>query len=81
MVDPELKVLRLENSVVYHLLWLTEKEKLEREKAEAEAEIVGIKSVDINEADTYLKQGYELKDTYAKTVTLIKKENTNNEES
>ena len=36
--------------------------------------IESIISVKICEADALIKQGYEVKDTYASTVTLIKKE-------
>jgi len=34
--------------------------------------IVSIQSVKIGEADELIKQGYEVKDTYATTVTLVK---------
>lgn len=34
--------------------------------------IESIQSVKINEADALLKQGYEVKDTYASSVTLVK---------
>ena len=35
-------------------------------------EVESVKSVEINEADTWIKQGYQPKDYFAKTVTLIK---------
>lgn len=34
--------------------------------------IESVQSVKINEADALLKEGYEIKDTYASTVTLVK---------
>jgi hypothetical protein len=34
--------------------------------------VESVQSVKINEADALLKQGYEVKDTYASTVTLVK---------
>jgi hypothetical protein len=34
--------------------------------------VESIQSVKINEADVLLKQGYEVKDTYASSVTLVK---------
>ncbi len=38
-----------------------------------EPQVESIKSVDINEADQYLKDGYEIVDRYAKSVTVVKK--------
>lgn len=72
ILDPSIydgKPLRLENGVVYHLV---KYEEGEAPVEEAEARIESIKSVAINEADEWLAQGYEVKDTFAKTVTLVK---------
>lgn len=43
-----------------------------REIAEYTMPLESIRSIDINEADALLKEGYVLKDAFAKTVTLIK---------
>ena len=47
---------------------------LELQEPEVESKIVSVKSVDLNEVDGWLNQGYEVKDLYAKNATLIKKE-------
>ncbi len=73
ILDPELKTIRLDDSVVYHLIKYSEEEMTVLQE-QTEERIASIKSVNIEEADEYLKQGYEIKDTYAKTVTIIKKE-------
>ena len=41
---------------------------------ETEDRIVGVKSIDLNEVDDYLSKGWEVRDLFAKTCTLIKKE-------
>jgi len=40
----------------------------------AEDRIVGVKSVDLNEADSWLSQGWEVRDLFARSATLVKKE-------
>lgn len=45
-----------------------------REKEEGKyGDVESIRSVPINDADPLLKEGYQLLDTFAKTVTLVKK--------
>ena len=44
------------------------------EYVEPEADIVSVKSVPLEEVDGWLLQGYIVKDLYAKTGTLVKKE-------
>jgi hypothetical protein len=44
------------------------------EYVEPQAEITSVKSVDLNEVDTYLKDGYIVEAMFAKTATVIKKE-------
>jgi len=64
------KPMRLDNAIVYHLVKYVEGE----EPSEVvEPRVESIKSVAINEADEFLAEGYEIKDTFAKTVTLIKR--------
>ena len=41
---------------------------------EAEDRIVRVKSVDLNEADSWLSQGWEVRDLFARSATLVKKE-------
>jgi len=72
-IDPDLKIVRLENAAIYHLVKYSEEE-LQAQEVEEEQRIMSIKSVNIEDADELLDQGYEVKDTYAKTVTVIKKE-------
>ncbi len=81
VLNPELKPYTTDNAVIYHLIKYT-LEELEQMKTEAEQtlKLVSVKSVDINEVDPYLAEGYEVKDFYAKTVTLIKK-NKNNKQT
>jgi hypothetical protein len=75
VLDPDIydgRPCRLGNAIVYHLIkYESEEEKPVDEEIEGR-KVVSIKSVPINEADELLKQGYELKDTYAKAVTLVK---------
>lgn len=40
-------------------------------KEPEEAKVTSIKSIDINEADELIKQGYEVKESFAKNVTLV----------
>ena len=42
------------------------------EYAKPEADVESIKSVELNEADQWIAQGYQPRDYFAKTVTLIK---------
>lgn len=42
-------------------------------KEPEEAKIISIKSVDINEADQYLQQGYEVRESFSKNVTIVRK--------
>jgi len=83
VLDPELKIVRLDNVAIYHFVKYTEEELLALETVEEPkgkfADVSSIKSVAIDEADDLLKQGYEILDTYAKTVTLIKREVKKNE--
>jgi hypothetical protein len=39
-----------------------------------EEDITSVKSVPLEEVDTYLKEGYKVRELYAKTATLIKTE-------
>ena len=73
-LNPNLKnpLVTLESAIVYHLAKLTEAE-LEVLAAK-EPKITSVKSIDINEADQYLQQGYEVHDFFAKTVTIIKRQ-------
>lgn len=43
------------------------------EPTEPQPKVESIISVKIGEVDAFLKQGYEVKDTYASSATLIKK--------
>lgn len=65
--------LRLENSVVYHLAKYSKKE-LEKMVKPTGPIVVSIKKVPHDEADALLKQGYILKENYAKDVVLVKYE-------
>jgi hypothetical protein len=38
-----------------------------------QAEIVSVKSVELDKVDEWIGQGYEVKELYAKTATMIKK--------
>jgi len=81
VLDPDIydgRPLRLENGVVYHLVRYESGEE-PTEEAAVEPKILSIKSVPINEADDLLQQGYVLKDTFAKTVTLIRYEQPEDE--
>lgn len=44
------------------------------EFVEPEADITSVKSVPLEEVDSYLKQGYKVRELYAKNATLIKTE-------
>jgi len=44
------------------------------EFVEPEADITSVKSVPLEEVDTYLKEGYVVRELYAKTATLVKQE-------
>ena len=73
ILNPEIyagKPLRLDNAVVYHIVKYTEEEMVELNKKE---EIVSVKSVDLNDVDALLKEGYTVKELYAKNAVLIKK--------
>ena len=73
-VHPDLGVARLDNNVVYHLIKYDDGEAPQEEvQPEKYGDVESIKSVDINDADEYLEQGYTIDATYAKTVTLIKR--------
>lgn len=63
------KPLRLEAAVVYHLAKYSEEELTELNQKE---EIVSVKSVDLNEVDDLLKEGYVVKELYAKNAVLVK---------
>ena len=65
--------LRLENSVVYHLVKYSKKE-LEKMAKPTGPIVVSIKKVPHDEADALLKKGYILKENYAKDVVLVKYE-------
>lgn len=41
-------------------------------------EISSVKSVELDKVDEMIAQGYKVKELYAKTATMIKKENQNN---
>ena len=73
VLNPDFGLVRFENSAVYHLVKYTDEE-LEALKGDEELdpEIASIRSVAINDADQLIEQGYTVKDTFAKTVTLIK---------
>jgi len=73
VLDPEFKVVKLDALAIYHLIKYSEEE-LEAQEVEEEQRIMSIKSVNIEDADELLSQGYTVKDTYAKTVTLIRRE-------
>ena len=70
------KPMRLECATVYHLIKYDEKEieELRKEFMEEVEQIRSIQSVPLNEADALIKKGYEVLQTYQKTVTLVKKE-------
>jgi len=74
LIDPDLKILRLESAAIYHLVKYSEEEAQAMAQTALEDRVVSLKSVAIEETDTYLAQGYEVKDTFAKTVTLEKRE-------
>jgi len=78
VLDPDIydgRPIRLENSVVYHLVKYEEGE----EPVEAEGPagkfdgVVSVRSVPLNEVDELLAEGYEVVELYAKTATLIKR--------
>ena len=49
------------------------------EYVEPKIEITSVKSVDLSEVDTYLKEGYLVESLYAKNAVLVKKEVPKNE--
>lgn len=44
------------------------------EYVKPEPEITSVRSVDLSQVDDYLKQGYVVRELYAKTATLVKME-------
>jgi len=75
VLDPDMyggKPVRLENAVIYHLVQYESEDEKPVVEEEIEQEIISIQSVPINEADRLVQAGYVLKDTFAKTVTLVK---------
>lgn len=63
------KPIRLDNAVIYHLIKYAEGE----EPQEPETpKVESVKSVGYEEVDDLIKQGYQPRDYYAKSVTLIK---------
>lgn len=63
-------IITLDMAVVYHLVKYTEEEK--QQLTPFEPSITSVISVPIEEVDSKLKDGYEIKELYAKTATLIK---------
>lgn len=63
------KPLRLEHAVVYHLIKFSPEEIAGLNQKE---QIVSVKSVDLNEVDALLEQGYVVKELYAKNAVLVK---------
>jgi len=75
ILDPAIydgRPLRLDNAVVYLLVKYTEEEREQHEQQPIEDKVISIRNVPTNDADALIQQGYVIKDTYAKTVTLIK---------
>ena len=78
VLNPVLKIARLDAAVVYHLVKYSEEELKAGEEKEERFKIVSLKSVEINDADGMLAKGYEVLDSkdkvYAKTMILVKRE-------
>ena len=74
-LNPKLGVVQVGDIALYHLVkYDSEEERIIVENGvhvNSLADVVSIKSVSYDEADELLKNGYELTDKYAKTVTLV----------
>ena len=66
----------LNDGVIYHLSFYT---KAEIHAQEDKSKIVSVLSVPIADADYYIRQGYEVDQTFSKTVNLVKKGGDKNE--
>ena len=65
--------MRLEASIVYHLIKFAEEELAAMaKKKELEPQILSMKKVSYEEVDELIKQGYTVKDSYAKDVIMQK---------
>ena len=77
-LDPDFNSnpVKLDTVAFYHLVKLTDEEQIEMDQQPTGKydDVTSIRSVPIAEADALLNQGYVILDTYAKTVTLIKKQ-------
>lgn len=76
ILDPQIykaTPMRLEASVVYHLVKFSEEELAARAKEkELEPQIQSMVKVPYAEVDALLEQGYTIKDSYAKDVVMVK---------
>ena len=62
----------LSDAVVYHLVFYS-KEDIGLIKQNGEMKITSLKSVPIDEVDTWLAQGYEVEQMFAKTANVVKR--------
>jgi hypothetical protein len=69
------KPIRLEGAVVYHLVFY-HSEDLEamKQNNNGKPQIVELHSVPIGEVNTWLVKGFEVEQTFAKNVTVVKRE-------
>ncbi len=72
------KPIKLDSGVVYHLVFY-HKEDLEllRKNGNGKPKIVELHNVPIGEVNAWLKKGFEVEQTFAKTVTVVKREVVN----
>jgi len=77
ITQPELPLIingKLQNDFVESAVCPHCYSKIYSEAPETEPQITSLKSVPLDEVDDWLAKGYVVKDTFAKTATLIKRE-------
>lgn len=73
VLDPDLKIVRLENSAIYHLIRYEEgEEPVEPVKKGEFDDVVDVKQVSFEEVPSMISQNYRVYNIYAKHVIMIK---------
>jgi hypothetical protein len=69
-------IISTEDSVVYHLKYLSPEEKQIQNELSDQSKITSVKSVPLESVYEHLADGYEIHELYAKTATLVKRTKT-----
>lgn len=73
VLDPQLKIVRLDTCAIYHLIKYEEgEEPVEQEKKGEFDDVVDVKQVSFEEVSSMISQNYRVYNIYAKHVIMVK---------